>query len=59
VDTVESVNAAKAHALDRHPRACPEDPKGIDDYDWIVIVTGVPRAPGFGRWSAAKDEADD
>ena len=27
VDRDENINTAKAHALDRHLRACPEDPK--------------------------------
>jgi hypothetical protein len=32
--------------------------KGVEDYDWTVIVTGVPRPDeSRGKWSAAKDGA--
>jgi hypothetical protein len=50
-------NPAKARALEEHLRACPQDPKDVEDYDWIGIITGVPRSAGFGQWSAAQDVA--
>jgi hypothetical protein len=41
-------NAAKAHALDRHLRGCPQDPKGVEGYDWTVIITACRARPGSG-----------
>jgi hypothetical protein len=41
-------DAVKARALEEHLTACPQDPRGVEDYDWIVrrIITGVPRSGG-------------
>jgi hypothetical protein len=63
-NTIEQM-LLSAMALGRTPssqrlsiqRACPQDPKDVEDYDWIGIITGVPRSAGFGQWSAAQDVA--
>ena len=50
-----------ARALEEHLRAFPQDPKGLEDYDWTVckIISPAPRAvtsDGASRpvpWTAA------
>jgi hypothetical protein len=38
-------NAAKARAVEEHLGLYPQDPNGVEDYDWIVriIITSLPR----------------
>ena len=54
IETLAQQQESIRVSLEEHLRAYPKD---VEDYDWIGIITGVPRSAGFGQWSAAQDVA--